>query len=504
MTYDCIIIGGGIGGLTSAAYLAKGGAKVLLCHRFDHLGGTATEFRRGEFTFPAGPLSFSFHDYVAGTLRKLGVCRKIGFQRAHFQYKCPGLDIIISQPYLQLAKELSSLFPSEKEGIESFFKALKKISEINYRNIEKCAGTFLPDEKDNSELNISGEYEKLSADNLAGKFIKNGLLKTLLSSQSFEKGEMSAALCANMWDMMCERGIWYPAEGFANINNMLGNAIENQGGEIRLSAPVKEILIKNNSAAGVKLENGESLSARFVISNADYKNTFLKMSSGYFSDRKFLKWVEGLHDSGSIFCVYLGVDSSKVDFTPLRAEHLFYKAYPGDSLSWSEDISSKDFFLQREFEICRWSKKNIKSAPDGKDAVVLRTNAPYAFFKKWEKKEGGRPSGYYKFKYNMTDFFIKAAGHLLEGLEDAVETVDSSTPLTYERWSGSSEGACAGWSWNKDDEMGGKLRKLIKTPVNNLYMAGYQAFSQLFMGGFATAMRSGEKIAQEILNKTMS
>lgn len=508
MTYDCIIIGGGIGGLTSAAFLARSGAKVLLCHRFDHLGGTATEFRRGNFSFPAGPLSFSFHNYVMRTLSQLGIQEKINFRQSHFQHKCPEIDLVISRPFSELIEGISSFYPLEREGIKSFFSILKKLSERNYRKIEKSAGTFMNHkeaEKTNYDFKMLNDYERLSANELAGKFIKNRLLKVLLSSQSFEEGEMSASLCANMWDMMCEKGIWYPEEGFGKINKLLEETILNNSGEIRLCVPVNNIVIKNSMADGVILENGEFISSRFVISNTDYKNTFLKMASGDFFDEKFFKWVEGLHDSGSIFCVYLGVDSSKVDLTSIRAEHLFYRASMGSSSPWRYDIESEDFFLEREFEICRWSKKNEKSAPAGKETVILRTNAPYSFFKKWKNKEKEyeRLTEYYEFKKKASGLFIKAGGHLLEGLEDSIETVDASTPLTYQKWSGSSEGACAGWSWDKDDKMGSHFGKLYKTPVENIYIAGCQAFSQLFMGGFATAMHSGKVIAEEILKETV-
>ena len=97
--------------------------------------------------------------------------------------------------------------------------------------------------------------------------------------------------------------------------------------------------------------------------------------------------------------------------------------------------------------------------------------------------------------------FAEAADTILPGLSSAVEFSEASTPLTYETWGGGSEGACAGWSWDESDEMGSKLKSLIRTPIPNLYMVGYQAFSQLFMGGFATAMHSGNVVAEMILEE---
>ena len=47
MRYDAIIVGGGIAGLTSAAFLAKSGYKVMLCEKENHIGGLVSSFKYG-------------------------------------------------------------------------------------------------------------------------------------------------------------------------------------------------------------------------------------------------------------------------------------------------------------------------------------------------------------------------------------------------------------------------------------------------------------------------
>ena len=54
MKYDVIIAGGGIAGLTSAAYLSKEGLKVLICEKEDHVGGLVNSFKYKGFTFDGG------------------------------------------------------------------------------------------------------------------------------------------------------------------------------------------------------------------------------------------------------------------------------------------------------------------------------------------------------------------------------------------------------------------------------------------------------------------
>ena len=77
--------------------------------------------------------------------------------------------------------------------------------------------------------------------------------------------------------------------------------------------------------------------------------------------------------------------------------------------------------------------------------------------------------------------------------------MDISTPLTFKERGGRSGGAVAGWSWDYQDNNDYVPRELVRTPVRGLFMAGYQAFSSLFLGGVSTAMESGRKAAEAVV-----
>jgi phytoene dehydrogenase-like protein len=78
--------------------------------------------------------------------------------------------------------------------------------------------------------------------------------------------------------------------------------------------------------------------------------------------------------------------------------------------------------------------------------------------------------------------------------------MDIATPLTFEDQGGRSEGAVAGWSWDYEDLRDDQPQELIRTHIKGLFMVGYQAFSALFMGGIPTAMESGLRAAQAVLD----
>jgi phytoene dehydrogenase-like protein len=114
-----------------------------------------------------------------------------------------------------------------------------------------------------------------------------------------------------------------------------------------------------------------------------------------------------------------------------------------------------------------------------------------------------RSSHYQAYKTKLARAIVREIGPLLPGLENSTFVMDIATPLTFEDQGGRSGGAIAGWSWDYEDFQDHQPKELIKTPIKGLYMAGYQAFSALFMGGVPTAMESGKRAAQAVLQRAL-
>jgi phytoene dehydrogenase-like protein len=94
---------------------------------------------------------------------------------------------------------------------------------------------------------------------------------------------------------------------------------------------------------------------------------------------------------------------------------------------------------------------------------------------------------------------IREVENVIPGLEKAILVMDVATPLTFEEQGGRSGGAVAGWSWDYEDCPDYRPRQLVRTPIQGLYMAGYQAFSTIFMGGVPTAVESGRRASEAVL-----
>jgi len=124
---------------------------------------------------------------------------------------------------------------------------------------------------------------------------------------------------------MSETGIWSPSCGIHGLADALAEAFKARRGEIRLATPAAGILTKGGRVAGVTTAAGEVLGSRWVVSTADYKTTFLDLLPPGDVPREHLDLVRKVPYTGSELCVYLGVDTGRVDLSRMRADHLFYR-----------------------------------------------------------------------------------------------------------------------------------------------------------------------------------
>ena len=506
MTYDVIVIGAGIGGLSCAAKLAKNGKKVLILEKNRHVGGTSYVFKRNGYSFPMGPLSFSFPDRVKSFLSGIGAEIPVEFKRSHFQLITPSLDIIYSLALQDVKDDLKNVFPQERTGLEAGFSELENLID-SARDIH----LWHPDYQLGNENRKPGqesaalgqnlerirEMSRTPARKMLERYLSDQRLINFLGSQGTSEPEMSLLNLAFMWNMMMREGIWFPSCGIQGLSDLLADVFMKSGGEIKLGAPAKEILIREGKAIGVKSGDGESTFSEWVVSNADYKRTFLELIRPEAIPRDFLDVITRVPYTGSELCVYLGFDPKRVDLSRMRANHLFFRH---KEQAENVEVAGLEDFENREFEICLWSANDPSLAPREKAALVLRVGFPYEHFSVYRKGEKKRREDYKSYKMRLARKLIQAAENILPGLSSTVEVTEAATPLTYEDWGKRYRGSIAGWTWNADYEKALGRKLLIKTPVQNLLMAGIYAASELFLGGVPTAIHTADLAADMILS----
>ena len=547
--WDVTIAGAGIGGLTAAAMLVKTGLRVLVLERNPHPGGTAYVYKRKGFTFPMGPLGFSTPSLVRETLNILDG-GDLKLSQIQYRIKAFDLEIPISLSFPKMIEELTRLFPNENKGVKQFFKDVEEIASVmQFPDIDPFDSVpTLPFRKgkkvplkvnleplglrlrraqssrsglrqaqafglgsrkvDPNRFVLEKAAEKAALEHLYG-LINDWRLRRVLGSIGTREPYSSLPLLAAMWSLMGKEGIWYPMGGMRSlcerlVHTVIGCQENHRGvGEIRLGTEVKEIRVEKDKVLGVTLNDGTRIDSAAVISNADYKTTFIKLIDSKAVTDEWYRTVLNDRQTGSIFQVCLGVDASRVDLSSFKeADRLIYKRSQGDSseeLDWGADEINPEDLAGQELEVSLLSRNDRTLGPEGAEVIVIRTEAEYSHFTRYRPTWGKRLPGYQDYKIRLGRALIREVENLVPGLDKASFITDIATPLTFEEQGGRSGGAVAGWSWDYEDCQDYLPRELVRTPIKGLYMAGYQAFSTLFMGGVPTAMESGKRAAQAVL-----
>ena len=146
--YDAIIIGSGIGGLITGAYLAEQGVKVLVCEQHKQPGGNFTSFKRKGYTFDGGIQGCEDGGVFFHLFRKFGLLDRLEFKKSHFAIASP--DFFLRADSVAdvgaFYRKLKNVYPDESDGIEQitrdaqaccdFMFAFQKMPNAMYRSGE--------------------------------------------------------------------------------------------------------------------------------------------------------------------------------------------------------------------------------------------------------------------------------------------------------------------------------------------------------------------------------
>lgn len=501
--FDAIIIGAGAGGLSAAACLAKAGKKVIVVEQDCHIGGTAHLFRRCGFTFPAGPISVTVPDYITSFLLRLGAGEMPLFTRDHFQVLRGDMDVMISVPLDQLEEQLSDSFPGEIKGIRAVISILDEVigalDILQPHDLFENVGSHIADSPDHAVIERWGT---VPANDILGNHLEDERLKDLLGSQGAGKTVMSMVLLAQMWRFMSQKGIWYIKGGINKIPELIAKQVCAFGGKIRLGEQVRSIMIREGRVSGVELADGRRIQSSFVISDADYKQTMLKLlPEGVISSFEYDS-ISQMPLTSSAFTVYIGINRELADLSAFHAHQLFVKLREGEPVPWEKKKPDNEDFMQDEIWLSWLSRHDPELAPAGCEALMIKVMAPFDHFAAFSGGGCGRYKElYYSMKEDFADAIVSAAEEIIPGLRNAMIAREAATPLTYEFQGHRTEGSIAGWSWKFADHPDPWIRSFVKTRIPGLLMVGLQSFSHLFYGGMGTSIYSGEYAADIVLSE---
>jgi phytoene desaturase len=324
-----VVIGAGMGGLAAALRLRHAGHAVTVVEKRPRAGGRSYCIEENGFRVDTGPTILVMKDQFDETYRALGrnLDQRLEFVQLDPNYRIYFHDnthVDLYSNMARLAAELETVEPGAGERVFQFLgKNARKYElgmEFVTRNYDHVTDLFNP--LAGLRLLQTHAQENLYAH--VAQYFSSDKLRKAFSFHSMFLG-LSPFQALAMYGLITyadlARGMYYPKGGiYAVIEDMLRIAQED-GVNIRTSAPVKEILVEQGRASGVCLESGEILRADAVVSNADLPYTYRKLVPSQFRKQYSDDRLDQLQYACSGYLLYLGLDRT---YPQMRHQALYF------------------------------------------------------------------------------------------------------------------------------------------------------------------------------------
>ncbi len=527
-TYNTIVVGGGIAGLTSAVYLARSGKKILLIEKNKEFGGLVNSFSRNGFHFEAGVRALENAGIIFPMLKDLGIELEVFKSHVSVGIENEIVNIETIDDLIKYRELLVKLFPESESEIDEVLKIIRKIMkhmEVLY-GIENPAFKDLKNDRNYLFKKLLpwlpkfiftvGKINRMNMpiEDYLNTIIKNPSLRDMISQHFFKNTPAFFAL--SYFSLYLD--YFYPKGGVGKLAEALKNKILEYGGEIKSETSIVEVLADK---CLVRDQNNFSYKYDNLIWANDLKRLYKIVTTNGLLPKIKEKFEESkntmLKNRGgdSVFSLYLEVDEPLDSFRNIANGHFFYtpsKSGLGDThrkelnelLSNFENLNKEQimFWLDKftrlnTYEISIPGLKDSDLVPPGKTGMIISLLAEYDLFK--EIRNAGWLS---EFVSEMENRIIDViTGSIYPMLKGKLIARFSFTPLSIENRVGSSEGAIVGWAFEKTMPIVNKIQfsnRSVLTPIPSIYQAGQWAYSP---AGVPMSILTGKLAADKIIKK---
>jgi phytoene dehydrogenase-like protein len=527
-TYKTIIVGGGIAGLTSAAYLSREGQKVLLIEKNKECGGLVNSFTRDGFHFDTGVRALEDAGIILPMLKDLGIHLEVTKSPVSVGIEKEILHIENVESLKKYGELLIKLFPESEKEIVEVIKIIRKIM----KHMDVLYGIENPVFKDLRRdrafvfkkllpwlpkfIFTIGKINRMSmpVEDYLKTIVKNPSLRDMISQHFFKNTPAFFAL--SYFSLYLD--YFYPKGGVGKLSEALKNKITDWGGEIKTETKIIKVLadkclIRDQYNTDYKYENliwaadlktlykiteTEGLLPKIKTKFEDTKNRMLKNRGGDSVFSLFLEVDEPLESFRKIANGHFFYTPSKSGLGETHREELndllsnFKKAEKGQILTWLDKFTKLN-----TYEISIPGLKDPELVPRGKTGIIISFLAEYDLFYEIQKASW------------LDEFISELENRVLNiisdsvypALKDKIIVRFSFTPLSIENRVGSSEGAITGWSFQKSMPVINKIQisdRSVLTPVPSIYQAGQWAYSP---AGVPMSILTGKLAADRVLKK---
>jgi len=444
--YDVIVIGSGLGGLTSANCLAKAGHRVLLLEHHYQFGGLATWFKR-----PGGHIfDISLHGFPAGMIKS---CRKYWTreiadsieQIRDIRFINPQMNVWTTFDRDDFTRILVEDFGVERERVIAFYDHL--------------AGMNFYDDDRRTTRELFEEF-------FPGRNDVHRLLMEPISYANGSSMEDPAISFGIVFSNFMSKGVFIFKGGTDTLIRKMTEELQRNGAELRKCALVREILTEPGpdgrpvirGVVAQSQNSGEPLPprtirCRAVVSNANIKNTIFKLVGEQRFTPQFLAEARAVRVNSSSCQVYMGIRRGE------SIPHIGDLVFTSDAAEFSMEELKGRATSSRTFSL--YYPDTRPHLKEDRFAVVASINA------RWEDWADLDDATYESEKQRLIEESIEALERLIPGVRAKIDHVEAATPRTIHRYTRHFAGTSFGTKFE-----GLKVSQNLPDQIHGLFHAG--------------------------------
>jgi phytoene dehydrogenase-like protein len=491
MEKSIIIVGAGIAGLSAGCYARMNGFKSTILEMHNIPGGLCTAWERKGYTWDISMhmLTGSCSGPLYQMWQELGVVQNRDFFYRNTMVQIESLDgkvLDFTTDRKKLEDQMLKLSPADAPLIREFLSLVFGKNLVNAASLKSQELSNLFDSLKILPviLPLMGKffkYGKQTVQDFAGHFQDPFLrqaLRFFIDSPGWPMVNFPmAGLIGFMKSAVSEAGV--PLGGSQQVVYGIADLYRKLGGTIEFKSRVTEVIIEDNHAVGLKLDDGTEKRADIVIWAADGHTLIFDMLGGRYIDDKISKMYSDWIPVRPIIHVMIGVN---YDLTQEPNRLILELDKPvsiaGEEHRWM-------YVIHHCFDPA--------TAPAGKSAVEVWFVTDFDY---WEKLSHDRPA-YINEKKRIADLAIARLDKRWPGFASRVEVVDVPTPATYVRYTGNWKGSPDGWSFTTDNM--NSQRPVRSLPgLGDLYTIGQ--WTAPFTGTVLAAL-TGRQVVEIICRK---
>ncbi|MBV1934469.1 MAG: NAD(P)/FAD-dependent oxidoreductase [Parvibaculaceae bacterium] len=500
--YDAIIIGSGLGGLTTGACLARMGKKVLVLEQHYTIGGFTHCFEKEGYEWGTGlhyvggmgtrnPLSNVMSYITQGKLK----WADMGENYDSYIIDGDRFDVLMGEGKFKAA--MLQKFPNEGPALEKYLTLIREAapaaqSFFGRKLFSRRMSQFL-----NPILNRRApDYINTPAYDVIKSLTDNEKLIGVLLAQWGGCGtppkRMSFVMHAGAVSHYME-GAFYPVGGSSQVARTILPVIENAGGNIFSYASVDKILVQKGRAAGVRMKDGTIIRCSTIVSAAGFYNTYEHLLTA--EDAASMNTqpkAEVLEPSAAHIGLFIGMRKSANALNLPKTNYWIQPSLDHDA-NHSAFWKNSDANFPLIYVTFPASKDpDFEARYPNKSTIEIVVLTPYEHFEKWDGTAwGDRGADYEAFKEQLKGRVLTELYKVLPQIEGEIDVCEVSTPLTTKYFNNGKFGEIYGLAHTPERYDDPWLR--IQTPIKGLYMTGQDAVSMgiagATIGGFMTALK---------------